>query len=82
MRKGELLALHKEDVDLGAGTLRVGRSHASDTTRSASTICGTGLQPCCSRRAFRWPPCSASSGASDPAITTQVYGHPDLDDMR
>jgi len=33
MRKGELLALRKEDVDLGAGTIRVGRSHASDTTK-------------------------------------------------
>jgi integrase len=33
MRKGELLALRKEDVDLGAGTIRVGRSHASDTPK-------------------------------------------------
>ncbi len=33
MRKGELLALRKVDVDLSAGTIRVGRSHASDTTK-------------------------------------------------
>jgi len=33
MRKGELLALRKSDVDLKTGTLRVGRSHASDTTK-------------------------------------------------
>jgi len=35
MRKGELLALRKSDVDLKTGTLRVGRSHASDTTRGS-----------------------------------------------
>ncbi|HEX8819145.1 MAG TPA: tyrosine-type recombinase/integrase [Archangium sp.] len=33
MRKGELLALSKSDVDLTAGTIRVGRSHGSDTTK-------------------------------------------------
>ena len=33
MRKGELLALRKSDVDLKTGTIRVGRSHASDTTK-------------------------------------------------
>jgi len=33
MRKGELLALRKSDVDLAAGTLRMGRSHASETTK-------------------------------------------------
>ncbi|NRD59717.1 tyrosine-type recombinase/integrase [Corallococcus exiguus] len=33
MRKGELLALRKSDIDLKTGTIRVGRSHASDTTK-------------------------------------------------
>ena len=33
MRKGELLALRKSDVGLKTGTLRVGRPHASDTTK-------------------------------------------------
>ncbi|GEL68677.1 hypothetical protein MVI01_04610 [Myxococcus virescens] len=33
MRKGELLALRKSDVDLTAGTVVVARSHASDTTK-------------------------------------------------
>jgi integrase len=33
MRKGELLALCKSDVDLTAGTVVVARSHASDTTK-------------------------------------------------
>lgn len=33
VRKGELLALRKSDVDLTAGTVVVARSHASDTTK-------------------------------------------------
>ena len=33
MRKGELLALRKSDVDLTAGTVVVARSHASNTTK-------------------------------------------------
>lgn len=33
MRKGELLALRKSDVDLPGGTITVARSHASETTK-------------------------------------------------
>lgn len=33
MRKGELLALRKSDIDMAAGTITVARSHSSDTTK-------------------------------------------------
>jgi integrase len=33
MRKGELLALRKSDVDLPGGTIVVARSHAIETTK-------------------------------------------------
>jgi integrase len=37
LRRGELLALRKQDVDLSAGTLAVSRSHDADTTKGGVT---------------------------------------------
>jgi len=37
MRRGELLALHKTDIDFRTGLITVGRSHGRDTTKGAAT---------------------------------------------
>jgi integrase len=76
MGKGELLALRKSDVGLKTGTLRVGRPHASDTTkgnREDLLPIAVGLVPY-----LREAMAMSHRGAAVP----EVYGHLEVEDMR
>ena len=81
MRKGELIALRKSDVDLTAGTVVVARSHASNRPlrfhdlrhTTATLLLKAGVPLATVQRILRH---------SDPAITSEIYGHLDVEDIR
>jgi hypothetical protein len=50
--------------------------------RSASTTFATRRRHCCSRKASRSRPCSGSCGTRTRGLTTEIYGHLDVEDMR